>query len=143
MNGPFPLAQVIERAALVTGLRVVGNAVDLDAAQATPPTATPAMYVLSDEQGDTALGVTGKPIQNITTTIKLVLWVRNAGGAAAIVAAMSALEAQVRAVFFGWHPSPDYAPMTIRASGAEQAYGNHLVRQILLTTRYRQTETTP
>ncbi|HET8899374.1 MAG TPA: hypothetical protein VFN09_11445, partial [Rhodanobacteraceae bacterium] len=120
------------------------NAADLQEAETQPPRAVPAIYVLGEENGDSALGVTGLPIQNITTTVKLVLWVRNAGGAAAIVAAMSALEAEVRRVFFGWRPSPEFKPLTIRASGAEQAYGSHLIRQLLLTTSYRQTaEGTP
>lgn len=144
MNGPFPLATVIERARQASALRTIGNAADFDAAQSNPPTAMPALYVLSEEQGDSAIGVTGLPIQNLSVTVKLVLWVRNAGGAAQIAAAMTALESDLRRVFFGWRPAPDYKPLTIRASGSEQAYGNHLIRQLLLSTSYRQTaEGTP
>lgn len=144
MNGPLPLDQVIERARTVDGVRLVGNAADLDQAQNQPPRATPAIYVLSDEKGDNAIGVTGKPMQNMQATVKLVMWVRNAGGAAAVITAMTELETAVRKVFFGWRPDSEYKPFTIRASGAEQAYGSHLIRQLLLSTSYRQTtEATP
>lgn len=137
-TGPFPLSEVISRAQQIQGLRLVGNAADLDAALNTPPRAVPALYVLGDEQGGEVLGVTGRTAQNISVTVKLVLWVRNAGGAERLVAEMTALETELRKTFFGWRPASAYQPLTVRASGSEQAYGSHLVRQLLLTTRYRQ-----
>jgi hypothetical protein len=142
--GPFPLDGVIQRATSIAGLRLVGNAADLQAALETPPNAVPALYVLSEEAGDQAIGATGLPMQNVTVVVKLVLWVRNAGGAARVVAAMTEFERAVRSVFFGWRPNAEFRPFTIRASGAEQAYGDHMVRQLLLSTSYRHTtEATP
>ena len=144
MLGPFPLDAVITRARTVPGVRIVGNAADLDAAMSTPPNAVPAIYVLSEESGDEAIGATGKPLQNVAVVVKLVMWVRNAGGAAKVVAAMTALERELRRVFFGWSPSAEFRPLTIRASGNEQAFGDQLIRQLLLSTRYRHTtEATP
>lgn len=144
MNGPFPLADAIERAGSVAGVRLVGNPADLDAALITPPNALPAIYLLSEERGDKSIGTTGLPMQGITTTLKFVLWVRNAGGAARVVADMGAFEGAVRRVFFGWRPSREFRPLTIRASGMDQRLGDNLIRQLLMTTSYRHTtEATP
>lgn len=142
MNGPFPLAAVIARARAVEGLRQVGNAADLEAAKHQAPSAAPAVYVLSEEAGEAERAVTGKPIQSIQVTLKLVMWVRNAGGAERVVADMAALESGLRAALFGWRPSPEFTPFTVRLSGQDQGFGSHLVRQLLLTTRYRQTSET-
>ncbi len=139
MNGPFPLDAVIARIATLPEVSLAGNAADLEAALNTPPRAVPAVYVLSDESGKPTLGATGRALQPITVTLKLVMWVRNAGGAARIVAEMAQVETALRAALFGWHPSSDTRPLTVRASGSEQAWGNHLVRQLLLSTEYTQT----
>lgn len=144
MIGPFPLDTVIARVGSVVGVRLVGNAGDLEEALATPPNAVPAIYVLSDESGDKAIGTTGLPMQNLITTVKFVMWVRNAGGAKRVAAAMTALERETRRVFFGWRPDSEFRPFTVRASGADQRIGDHLTRQLLMTTSYRQTtEATP
>lgn len=138
MNGPLPLAAIINRIDAITGVRLVGGATDLDAALSTPPRAVPAVHVLCDESGAAPLGSTGRALQPITATVKLVMWVRNAGGAEAVAADMAALETSVRNSLFGWVPAAGCKPLTVRASGNEQAYGSHLIRQLLMTTEYTQ-----
>lgn len=144
MIGPFPLSDAIQRASGVAGARLVGNAADLEAARVTPPNAVPAIYILCEENGDKSIGATGLPMQNVAVVVKFVMWVRNAGGAARVVAAMAEFEREVRRVFFGWRPSSEFRPFTVRASGMDQCIGDHLIRQLLMSTSYRHTtEDTP
>ena len=139
MFGPFPIELALERARQIPGVKIVGGAVELDEAQATPPRNAPALYVLRDETGEKGLGNTGGPIQPIGVIVKLVMWVRHAGDPTKAEAAMTDFEREVRRWFFGWRPEPAYKPLTIRNSGADQALGEHRIRQLLLTTGYHQT----
>jgi hypothetical protein len=144
MLGPFPVESVLSRIASIKTVRVIGSAVDLDAALNTPPKNVPAVFVLCEEQGQTPANATGLPSQPVAVTLKLVMWVKHAGGAQKSVAAMGELERALRTSLFGWRPVEAIRPMTVALSGNEQAFGDHLVRQLLMTTRYTQTtEVTP
>lgn len=139
MFGPFPVEDALARALTVEGVRIVGGVADFAAAQEQPPRSFPALYVLREETGGKPAGGTGRLIQPIDVTLKLVMWVSHAGGSQKAEAAMTEFERAVRARFFGWRPSTDYQAAWIRASGADTSYGATLIRQLLLTSGYHQT----
>lgn len=140
MLGPFPLEAVIARARLMRStFKVVGGFADFQAALASAPRNTPALYVLRDESATPPSGMSGTLIQEVTTTVKLLLWNRHSGDAEKAEAAMTAIEQALREQFFGWRPSREFKPLSIRSSGGDQMYGADTIRQLHLTTGYRQT----
>lgn len=145
MLGPFPIEAVIALGKTVPGVKIVGGASELSEAEESPPRNTPALFALREERGGKILPVTGKPMQQVGVLIKLVMWIRHAGSAEQAEASMTAFEREVRRVFFGWRPDPGFEPCVIQASGADQKYGSAVIRQLLLTSGYRQTTeaTTP
>lgn len=140
MLGPYPVEKVIERLALVSALRIVGGVADFETAKTTPPNNSPAAYVLGEETGQRLGDYSSQLRQRLAVVVKVVLWVRHAGDAATgskAVAAMTALEADVRSALFGFAPSAsNFEPLAIKASGADQYYGNHLIRQVLFESNY-------
>ena len=146
MLGPYPTEAVIAKLGSVTALRIVGGVADFETAKTEPPRSAPAAYVLREETaqpGDYAEH--GR--QRVTVIVKVVVWVRHAGSAdtgAKAEAAMTAVEADVRGALMGFKPAGSrYEPLALRASGNDQYYGNHLVRQVLFQADYIASEGTP
>lgn len=143
--GPYPTEAVITTLQANSALRLAGGVADLDTALRQPPNTTPAAYVLREE--------TAKPgdyaehgRQRVAVTVKVVLWVRHVGDAtgARAEADMTTLERSVRQSLIGYQPAGTrFEPLTLRASGADQFFAGHLVRQVLFETHYIATEATP
>ena len=147
MLGPYPTAAVIEQLALREELKIVGGAADLDVATKQPPRAEPAVYVLAEESSTNGGDYTEYGRQRVRVVVKTILWVRHAGAAdtgARAVARMADAERIVREQLLGFVPDDAHLEaLTFRASGADQYYGTHLVRQVLWDAAYTLTKDTP
>lgn len=146
MLGPYPVDLVIEQLAAREELEIVGGAADLDVARSEPPRKTPAVYVLAEESarpGDYA----EQGRQRVQVVVKAIIWVRHAGSAdtgAKAVARMRTIETVVREQLLGFKPDQTaFEPLSLRASGADQYFGNHLIRQVLLDAAYTLTTEVP
>lgn len=138
--GPFPLSMVVERLDELELLKIVGTIAGLQNALQTAPRNTPAAYVLGEESGREQGDYTEASAQPMTATIKVVLWVKHAGDAdtgAKALKAMEALEKVVRNQLRAWSPAAPFEPLWISSSGQDQYFGDHLIRQVLFRTHYR------
>lgn len=105
-------APIIERlrarlAAAQSGVRLVGGAADLGAAEATAPV-TPSVFVmpLSDRASEPEMiGLHLQRVEQTFSTILVIANRRDARGGAA-VDELEALRAQVRTALLGWVPVP-------------------------------------
>lgn len=148
MLGPYPTEQVIAALDALPALRIVGGVADFETAKSQPPRSAPAAFVLREESAPLNSGdFTEHGRQRVSVTIKVILWVRHAGSAdtgAKAEAEMTTLEAAVREALFGFKPAATrYEPLTLRASGNDTYFGNHLIRQVLLQTAYIASEGSP
>lgn len=139
--GPYPVADVIAHLrAQVPALKLISGAGDLGTAIASQPSAVPAAYVLTEETGSRLNDYSSRLRQHLSVAVKVVLWVRHSGTAATgarAVAAMTALEADVRAALLGYVPSGiSCTPLAVTRSGNDQYHGNHLVHQVLFESDY-------
>lgn len=146
MLGPYPLDLVIAQLAAREELAIVGGAADLEVARNQPPRKTPAVYVLAEETarpGDYA----EQGRQRVQVVVKVIVWVSHAGSAdtgAKAVARMREIETIAREQLIGFKPAETaFEPLSLRASGADQYFGNHLIRQLLLDANYTLTTEDP
>lgn len=141
MIGPFPIAPVIERLALVDQLRHVGTCADLKTALSQSPRAVPAAYVVRQERARPSAGASGGVlIQQMDVDLIVVLYVRNKAAAdsgAAAAAEMDALIAAVRGQLLNWRATAGVEPLTQNASRDDSYKGGELLAQELFRTTYR------
>lgn len=141
MNGPFPLAPILNRLRTVAALRFVGNAADLRTALDQQPAAVPAAFVVRQERARPAAGASGGVlVQQMDVDVIVVLYVRNSAGAASGEGAageMDATATAVRTALLNWRPSDGVEPLTMNASRDEGYRGNTLIAQELYRSRYR------
>lgn len=142
LTGPFPASAVIQRLDALDALSLVDGAAGLAVAQAAPPRAVPAAYVLVEETGRAPGDYSGAYAQPIDVLVRVVLWVRHAsaGTGAKAVAEMEALERAVRTALRDWSPGYPFEPLWVGNSGGDQFFGDQLTRQVLFRTAYRDQE---
>lgn len=125
----FPVDALIQRLSGAAELKFVGLAPDLSAALDTAPRLAPAVFVLTETRGG-PLKYSGPPVQqDRTTALKLIVWVRNHGDAAAVRRELDTVLAAIDARLAGWSPGNAFAEPHLVASRDEFAHAQYLVNQ--------------
>lgn len=142
LAGPFPGELVIERLESVSLLQSVDGAAGLETAMNVQPKKLPAAYVLVDERGRRG-DYSGEHAQPIDVVVHVVLWISHAGSAAngaKAVAAMTALEREVRTSLCDWSPGSPFEGLYVASSGGDMYFGGRLIRRVAFNSHYRDQE---
>ena len=142
LAGPFPAELVIERLDALASLQSVDGAAGLDTAMNVQPPKLPAAYVLVEERGQRG-DYSGQHAQPMSVAIHVVLWTSHAGAAATgakAVAAMTALEREVRTQLCAWSPGSVFEDLWVSSSGGDLYFGGRLIRHLVFATQYRDQE---
>lgn len=139
--GPFPTEDTILRLRQrVLLAKLVGAAADLDTALDSPPTTTPAVYVVTDERGGPVKYTGPVVIQNVDVQIKVVIFVRNVReerlGVGARKLADQVIE-QVRDALIGWVPCDAMSALHFAAGRDDRYKGGFYAGQQVFRTEYR------
>ncbi|OON62285.1 hypothetical protein B0920_02060 [Massilia sp. KIM] len=131
--------QLIERIdTMVPQLRLVGGAIDFQAAVENNPKATPACFVIPMREQPGPSIASDVMQQKVTASIGVVLVVRHLGDTTGAGAGndLEVLRRQVREQIYGWTPDPAIAPLE-RGAGQLLAFRDgHAWWQDLFTTSY-------
>jgi hypothetical protein len=132
----FPIESLVQRLEGTEPIKLVGLAPDLIAAQEGGPRLAPAVFVMSETRGG-QIKFSGPPVQqDRETTVKLVVWVRHHGSAAAQAAEMSAVLAAIDARLAGWSPGDAYEALRLTAQRDELVHGAWLVVQAMFSSNW-------
>jgi hypothetical protein len=130
----YPMTAVVARLKGTNVLKLVGSAADLVEATKTPPRADPAVFLASVTKGQGQL-CSGPTIQqNRRTWVQLVLWVKNHGGAEAVIAKRDEVAAAIEARLAGFTPGDAFGDLLLDAQRDEFSHGAWLVTQLVYTS---------
>lgn len=132
----YPLSSLVGRLSSVAEIRLLGVAPDLAAVLETPPRAVPAVYLGTSSTGG-KLQYTG-PLhqQDRETTVHTVIWVRNAGGPAAVLKDMETVEQAVEARLAGYTPGDAFGSLLFSEAKDEFTRADYYVRQLAYTSQW-------
>lgn len=140
MLGPFPASSVQARLAEIADLKLVGSASDLQNALENAPSATPAVYVIVQEQGEQPKGFSGNVlVQNVVVAVQLVVFVSSYAdkGRDALKTLDEVIRPAIREALVGWAPSPGFTTLSLQASRQERYRAPQLVAQEVYRSGYR------
>lgn len=141
-TGPFPVKLAMDRlSSHVPALRrSVGSSADLRTALDAKPNTSPAAYLHAEERGGPVKYAGPVLVQDVSVTLQLILFFRNAGGEAigsGARAGMDELIATSRAALLGWAPGDAFHELSFQAGRDEYFHGGWLVSQQIYRSGYR------
>lgn len=127
----YPVGSIVARLQALPSIRLLGIAPDLVAASAQAPSVSPALFVATTTSGGNETFIGPSVEQERTTRLHLILWVRNAGGAAAVVAARDALLAIIEARLAGFSPGDDFEAPLLESISDLALFADWLVTKLV------------